>query len=439
VKVVYFQPRLQAGRHYRNGAGDEQVWAPWWALLLHQHAETATRPAVLVDARLDENWQRVLATELGPGAVLACSVMTGHAISDAVEASRLARQAGAVVVWGGPHPTLFADEVAAEPFVDHVVRGFGALPFARVLADLRAGRPVPAVVDGRGRAGPTPVTVHGGPVPSVAFDPALGLVPDWGRYVNADQALGERAVNIVTSEGCLRRCTFCSEPQTSGRSWLTYDVAGCAAAARRVIDAADAGALKLHDPNFLHDVSRGLAFAEALTTRRPVPWAATMHPADLLAVADRDLARLASFGLRRVLVGLESPVPAVVKLAGKAYDPGRIGELARKLDSHGIAGMFTFIVGWPGAHASHYPATIEAAFAVRAVSARHQAKIHFLEPWPGTPMFTLLTRTAPRRPRTLLEWARIDYYFASLPGVHDPAWESRIRTANQELSPYVEA
>ena len=439
MRVVYFQPCLGAGRNYRNGSGDEQVWVPWWALLLHQHAQPLAGSAVLVDARLDGDCRRVLATELGPGVVLACSVMTGHAISDAVMASQLARQAGAVVVWGGPHPTLFADEVAAEPFVDHVVRGFGAVPFARVLEDLRAEVLVPAVVEGRGRAGPTPVALHGGQVPSVAFDPALGLVPDWGRYVNADQALGERAVNIVTSEGCLRRCTFCSEPQTSGRSWLTYEVTDCAVAARRVLDAADAGALKLHDPNFLHDVPRGLAFAQALTAERPVPWAATLHPADLLAVADRDLAWLASLGLRRVLVGLESPVPAVVKLAGKAYDPGRIDELARKLDRHGIAGMFTFIVGWPGADASHYPATIEAAFGVQAVSARHQAKIHFLEPWPGTPMFMLLTRAAPRRPRTLQEWARIDYYFASLPGLHDPAWESRIRTANQELSPYVEA
>jgi radical SAM superfamily enzyme YgiQ (UPF0313 family) len=70
-----------------------------------------------------------------------------------VEASRLARQAGAVVVWGGPHPTLFADEVAAEPFVDHVVRGSGALPFARVLADLRAGAPVHLLL-GAGDLGP---------------------------------------------------------------------------------------------------------------------------------------------------------------------------------------------------------------------------------------------------------------------------------------------
>jgi len=51
MRVVYFQPRLNAERNYRNGGGREQVWCPWWALLLHQHARVVADDAVLVDAR----------------------------------------------------------------------------------------------------------------------------------------------------------------------------------------------------------------------------------------------------------------------------------------------------------------------------------------------------------------------------------------------------
>lgn len=439
MKVIYFQPRLHAGRNYRNAEGEEQVWCPWWALLLHERAKAVAGHGVLVDARVDAAWEQTLRAQLKPGTVLACSVMTGHAINDAVLASRMARDAGATVIWGGPHPTLFAADVAAEPFVDHVVQGFGAQIFGRTIAALHSGRLVPPIVDSRGSVGPTPVTLLRGPVAAAPFMPSLDLVTDWQPYVNPDHALGERVVNIITSEGCLRRCTYCSEPQTSGRSWLTYDVDHCVHAAVAVLEAAGAYGLKLHDPNFLHDLPRGLRFAETLAARRPVNWAATIHPADLLGLDESDLSALAATGLSRVLVGLESPVQELVKLAGKAYDTSRIGELAAKLDRHGIAGMFTFIVGWPGADPGHYQATINTAFAIREVASRHQAKIHFLEPWPGTPIFTLMTRTAPQRPRTLEDWARIDYYFASLPGLHDATWEASIRQANEELSPYVEA
>lgn len=439
MKVVYFQPRLHAGKNYRNSAGREQVWTPWWALLVHQHARTVCDGATLIDGRVDEGWRATLAAELGPEVVLACSVMTGNAIVDAITASRIGRERGATVIWGGPHPTLFAAQVAAEPFVDQVIQGFGAQVFARTLAALRTGLPISPVADSRGTAGPTPVTLLKGPVVAAPFVPALDLVRDWSPYVNSDQALGDRVVNIVTSEGCLRRCTYCSEPQTSGHSWLTYDVTQCVEAATEVLHRASASALKLHDPNFLHDLDRAKRFARLMRALRPVHWAATIHPADLLDLSDADLAELADSGLCRVLVGLESPLPELARLAGKAYDTSRIDELAAKLDRHGIAGMFTFIVGWPGAATNHYAATVEAAYKIRAIAPRHQAKIHFLEPWPGTPIYTLLMRSMPQAPKTLDEWALIDYYFASLPGLHDPEWEQRIRQANEELSPYVEA
>lgn len=438
-RIVYFQPRLNAGRNYRNAGAMEQVWTPWWALLLHQHAGRFCE-ACLVDARLDAAWEATLASELSAGAVLAVSVMTGHSIRDAIRASDVARQAGARVVWGGPHATLLPHSVLSEPFVDHVVAGFGADGFGTLVAHLVGGSEPPRLVEGRGRQGPAPVTSLNQPPQEVPFRPSLDLVPDWEPYVNSDQALGTRVVNMVTSEGCLRRCTYCSEPATSRFSWLTYSIEDCVESARVLLDHARANSLKLHDPNFMHDLERGLRFGELLSSVGHYTWAATIHPADLLALADSQIATLASSGLRRVLVGLESPVQHLVNLAGKSYDVTRIPDIATKLGRHGIAGMFTFIVGWPRADQSHYQATIECAFAIREIYPAHQAKIHFLEPWPGTPLAILVQRLHPGAlPRSLAEWADIDYYFAHLPSLHAKEWEGPIRRANSELSPYVEA
>ncbi|MFF4034555.1 B12-binding domain-containing radical SAM protein [Streptomyces sviceus] len=438
MRLVYFQPRLNAERNYRNGAGTEQVWTPWWALLLHQYVPSDVH-AELIDARTDASWEKALEAALGPDVLLAVSVMTGHAIRDSIHASKVGRAAGARVVWGGPHATLFAEDLEREPYIDHVITGFGARSFGRLVESLRAGAPVPRTTDSRGAAGPMLVTLSRGPTHAENFAPDLTLVSDWSRYLNADQAIGHRAVNLITSEGCLRRCTYCSEPATSGHSWLAYDVEQCADVASEVIERADADSLKLHDPNFLQDLPRGVRFGQLLQERVGKPWAATLHPSDLLDIADDDLARLSASGLRRVLVGLESPVQELVNLAGKRYDVTRIPEIATKLARHDIAGMFTFIVGWPGATEPHYQQTIDSAFGIKDVSAEHQAKIHFLEPWPGTPIFKLISRTLPQPIRTTEDWANIDYYFAHLPKLHSTEWEVAIRQANEELSPYVEA
>lgn len=435
--IVYFQPRLSAGRNYRNGEGREQIWCPWWALLLHQHAKSVGLSGEIVDARCDKDWRSKLSSVLSPSSILAVSALTGHALIDAIDASKMAIERGARVVWGGPHATLFPLDVAREPFVNHVISGYGAPMFGQFLAGLQSGCEMPAIMDSRGARG-QPATKRNGPIIAVPFRPALELVRDWTKYVNADQAIGDRSINIITSEGCLRNCTYCSEPTTSDKSWLTYDVDDCAAAVETVIQLTSANGIKLHDPNFLHNTARALDFARALASTH-TPWAATIHPADLLNLDEGSLDHLAKAGLSRALVGLESPVKELVKLAGKVYDVDRIEEMAIKLASRRISGMFTYIVGWPGADPSHYQETIDSAFAIKNIWSGHQAKIHFLEPWPGTPIFNLISRTGKMPKRSLQEWSEIDYYFAHHPGLHDPSWERRIREANSELSPYVEA
>lgn len=440
MRVIYFQPRTEAGRNYRSGDGTEQVWTPWWALLLQGQAQPV--PATLIDARIDGDWLGKLHRELSTSSevVVAVSAMTGHALRDAMIASRAAKDAGALVCWGGPHPTLFPEDVGRLPYVDNVIRGFGAAAFGDYVRRVATGSSMPTVIDSRGELGGVPVTLsRRRSSDSAPFRPILDLVKDWNQYVNVDQAIGDRVINLVTSEGCLRRCTYCSEPTTSKNSWLVYETNDCICAAEQIVAAACASGVKLHDPNFLQDVDRGLRFAGEFVRRVGRAWAATIHPADLLQLHEADLAFLSSTGLRRVLVGLESADQALVIKAGKQFDVTRIPEIATKLSRHDIAGMFTFICGWPGADPAHYQRTVDSAYAIRSIDPRHQAKIHFLEPWPGTPIHRMLQRTHDLPDLTIEEWADVDYYFAHHLGLHDSRWEERIRAANKELSPYVEA
>lgn len=447
-RLIFFQPRTQAISNYANGAGKEQTWAPWFAPFLAPSVIRMGLQVELVDARTDPSWEEKL-SQLGPADLLAASVMTGAAIRDAVRASFIAQSLGAYVVWGGPHPTLFPGQTLEQAPVDAIVTGFGNKGLTGLLASLLGGDltladavgfRVKAVQLGVGKrqlerlAPLKPRTID-------ASDsmPYLDLIKDWAPYLNADEAIASRTTNYVTSEGCRRRCTFCSEPQTSSGAWYRRDIDTSVESLASLIDKSGATGLKLHDPNFFDDVSRALYFAESFSARTGLPWAASLHPADLIAMTDDELASAAEGGLCRVLIGLESPVPELIKIAGKKYDPTQISRMAARLAAHGIRGMFTFIVGWPGAAASHYQETIDAAFGIRDVWESHQCKIHFLEPWPGTPLFRLLEKQGFEYPSTLESWSNIDYYAAQYRSLHDPAYESLLRAANVQLSPYVNA
>ncbi|GIF01548.1 B12-binding domain-containing radical SAM protein [Paractinoplanes rishiriensis] len=452
--VWFFQPRTLAKANYANSGGREQTWTPWWACYLAPAATAAGLRTHLIDARTDPAWQQQVA-RLGPGDVLAVTTMTGAALRDALAASQMARAAGSYVVWGGPHATLFPTQCLAESPANAVVPGFGHAGFALLMRRL-TGTAEPVTAGPAAALGPRILTEGGDPVPLqasrtarpasgalVAADdplPSLGLIRCWENYVNPDVAIADRTVNYVTSEGCLRRCTFCSEPQTSGHAWYVRPVTAAVDTIAEMVNLCGATGIKLHDPNFFHDLDRAGEFGRRLAQTVGVPWAASLHPADLQAMTDEQLHAAAAAGLCRVLVGLETPVPELIKLSNKRYDPAGIPAMARRLTAAGIRGMFTFIVGWPGADPGHYQQTIDCAFAIRDLDPRHQCKIHFLEPWPGTPISTLLQRHGyGPMPTTLAGWADVDYYQAQIAGLHDPAYTQIVRDANRALSPYVDA
>jgi anaerobic magnesium-protoporphyrin IX monomethyl ester cyclase len=445
--VWFFQPRTLAKANYANGGGREQTWTPWWACYLAPAATADGLRVHLIDARIDPDG-RVRVAALGDTDVLAVTTMTGAALRDALDASALARSRGSYVVRGGSHATLFPAECLAESPAHAVVPGFGYAGFGLLLRRLTGTAPPPSPGDPRiltegGALLPLirPAAArHGGLIDAVDLVPSLDLVTDWEGYVNPDVAIAARTVNYVTSEGCLRRCTFCSEPQTSGHSWYVRPIALAVDTIADMAGRAAATGIKLHDPNFFHDPQRAGEFARRLAAQVALPWAASLHPADLQSMPDEQLHAAAAAGLCRVLVGMETPVPALIKLSNKRYDPDGITQMVRRLTAAGIRGMFTFIVGWPGADPAHYQQTIDCAFAIREIDPLHQCKIHFLEPWPGTPIAKQLQRRGyGPMPSTLEGWAQVDYYQAQIAGLHDPTYTAIVRTANRALSPYIDA
>gem|GEM_PF-2849659 len=136
-RVVFFQPRTFAEDNYQTTTGHEQQWVPWAALFLAPLARNMGLKVNLIDARVEHTKWVEHISALGPTDLLAVSVMTGHAIRDSVRASKIARNCGSKVIWGGPHVSLFPTETLEQALVDAVISGFGYIPFTHLLMSVR--------------------------------------------------------------------------------------------------------------------------------------------------------------------------------------------------------------------------------------------------------------------------------------------------------------
>jgi radical SAM superfamily enzyme YgiQ (UPF0313 family) len=231
----------------------------------------------------------------------------------------------APIVVGGPHATLYAEELAAEGLADVVFRGECDLAFARELANIR--------IEAASRI----VTAD---PPDLADIP----VPDFSL------AFGAKAMTyypLQLSRGCPFGCSFCSVRQISTRRVRYRDTVRCLdeiAAARprfpklrffRIVDDC---------PTF--DLPRFKGFLREYL-RRAI--GVLLHIDNLRAdrFDDEMLDLIRRIGVDHLCIGVESGNPEVFAAIDKGEKLGDIERAAQMIKRHGIRLYTCFIVGLP--------------------------------------------------------------------------------------------
>src|SRR6266516_1616643 len=73
-------------------------------------------------------------------AIVGITSLTGPAILDGVLVSRLAKEAGAQVVWGGTHASLLPEQTLQNPYIDFVVMNEGEETFRELIEAIEQHR-----------------------------------------------------------------------------------------------------------------------------------------------------------------------------------------------------------------------------------------------------------------------------------------------------------
>jgi radical SAM superfamily enzyme YgiQ (UPF0313 family) len=366
---------------------------------------------VIIDGRLEADPVRAVATAARGALCVGVTVLTGAPIHDALAVSRAVKAVApeCSVVWGGWHPSLFADECLAEPSVDIVVTGQGEDAFRDVIARLLDGERV------RGQVSRPMQDLNRFPAHDYSLIPVE-------RYFALKRA---RQIDYISSQGCRFRCAFCADPAVFARGWTGL-------APERIGDEVEdlhrrhrMEDLAFQDETFFTHAPRVDALAEQFLRRNlPITWTATLRADQACRLGDDLFAKAVRSGLRRVMVGVESGSQQMLDRLQKDMKLEQVHKTAEMCSRHGVGAIFNFIVGFPGEPESSMQATLALAKTLGRSNPVFETPIFYYRPYPGNPMADASAAQGYVFPRGLEAWADFDYVGGRGPWMTPEQWRT---------------
>ncbi len=358
--------------HLSFGVG---VITPRWLFVL----AAATPDSHGVPLITDETLEPLDLETVQPGDIVGLGIHTGNALRG-YEIGRLARNRGAVVVFGGIHATLYPEEAHALGGAHAVVKGDGDIIWPVVLDDAAGGALKPVYDAGR---------IDADRFVAARWD----LLPE-GRYMWG---------SVQTVRGCPKHCSFCSVWRTDGQKPRQRRVDSVV---EEIVELRRRGFrfVALADDNFypvtLSDLAmarrqRNVARLEELQALRAERFELMERlaqlPSDMVfftqitmeAAEDQaflDAMRRAN--IKGALVGVEAVTPEGLKDVYKGFnDSGEaLVTRLRMFRDAGVHVLGSFIFGLP----SDRPSTFEATADIADRAGLTFAQFVMLTPYPGT-------------------------------------------------------
>ena len=361
----------------------------------------------IIDARLEKDPLGRVLTEIKDALCLGVTVLTGAPIHDALKITRAAKQLkpDLTTIWGGWHPSLFPIDTLAEPSIDITVQGQGEATFKDLVEHLAKGESINDVEGISHRINCIPIKNRSRPIMEMDSFPKPNY--DLISVSHYYGLKGKRQLDYITSTGCPFRCAFCADPFVYGRNYKAVSPKRLVSHIHQLWNEHPFDDLNFQDETFFTYQKRVSEIAEEILRHElKFTWAATMRADQGARLPDEVFAHCKRSGLRRVLIGVESGSPVMIKKIKKDIRIEQVLESAEMCLRHDVAIIFSFIVGFPDETEEDVNATLNLMKKLRAMSPKFETPLFYFKPYPGSAI-TIATKC--ELPSTLDEWADFDF------------------------------
>jgi anaerobic magnesium-protoporphyrin IX monomethyl ester cyclase len=315
----------------------------------------------------------------------------------------------AVVVCGGPHPSVAADDVMADVAVDLVVRGEGEQTFADVLDGVAEGRTDWSGCaglhwrDAAGRVVAEPDRPPPADLDAMPF-PAWDLVPH-AKYHKVPRGgviyAHKEFATMFSSRACPWRCTYCHN--SYGKTFRERSAENVLAEMRMLVEQYGVKEFVFMDDIFNFRPLRAKQIAQGIID---AGWRIKLtfpngFRGDIL---DEELVVLLKrAGMYRCMIAVESAVPRIQKVMKKNLKIDKVRQIVEFTAAQGVMTHGAFMLGFPTETEAEMRETIEWAQS----SAFHTAAFFRVIPFKGTELFRQVEHAGFELPS---DWSKYEPY-----------------------------
>ncbi|HRZ85763.1 MAG TPA: radical SAM protein [Candidatus Paceibacterota bacterium] len=335
--------------------------------------------------------------------IVGLRVLTGPPIPRAIKVSKIAKEMGKIVIWGGPHPTILPEQTLENEYIDSLIIGEGEDNFQKLIK-YHEGKKVKLFGAGIKKKGKIIITEAS--KKSVNLDklplPAWDLVENIEKYFPFKK---HNELPISTTRGCAFKCGFCHNSNDNVKKYLgCYRITQPERAiqeynlvqklVKNQIDIIDVG-------EDLHLISEDYAkkFCKVMKeSKLDIKWTTS---ARYQILNEEIIKMIADAGCVRILLGIESGSERIQAMNNKKIDMKKAIETAKLLKKYKIFTTNAYIMGHPTETEEELNKTVEFIKNVPA----DENLIQLYRPMPGTPYFQIcVEKNKFNIPNNLEEW-----------------------------------
>ena len=375
---------------------------------------------VIIDQRVEKDWEAHLLSLLKENPVcVGVTALTGRQIKWGLRVSKIAKDHGYRVVWGGIHASLTPSQTVQHPLIDYVVAGEGEDSFAELVNALASGvttKNIPGVWSKEhGFGGERPL------VDLNKLPPTPYHLIDLRRYIKSGPY--GKTMMLCTSRGCPQRCTFCYNLSINHSRWRGFLPAKVLNEIKYILKQhPDIRHFEFWDDNFFANAYRAREIVEGIKELNVTWLVIGAHIKEVYNMDDDYLASLRNSGLKEIVMSPESGSQKIIDFIKKNYVIEELLTVNKRLGKYNIRPIYSYMSGFPGESDADVKDTLNLMFKLKKDNPN--IVIGVFKPvicYPGTPLFTNALELGFKPPEKLEGWS--NFYWGNYNNLKIP-WVS---------------